>query len=134
MIQEGELLVGNTLGAQDHGGGRGWNCAEARPFPLQLVTDEVMVGWPDVVPAFVVLLSCSETRPVQVCKKALYYELWGLDSGTCMHTCIATPDYFCPRAEKIVWARDYNCYSTMLSAYMNLLLCHFKLFGYLLPH
>ena len=98
MIQEGELLVGNTLGAQDHGGGRGWNCVAARPFPLQLVTDEVMVGWPDVVPAFVVLLSCSETRPVQVCKKALYYqiriyELRGLDSGHVW-------DYFCPRAEK----------------------------------
>ena len=100
MIQEGELLVGNTLGAQDHGGGRGWNCVAARPFPLQLVTDEVMVGWPDVVPAFVVLLSCSETRPVQVCKKAFYYELWGLDSGTCMDLHVATPDYFCPRAEK----------------------------------
>ena len=100
MIQEGELLVGNTLGGQDHGGGRGWNCVAAGPFPLQLVTDEVMVGWPDVVPAFVVLLSCSETRPVQVCKKAFYYELWGLDSGTCMELHVATPDYFCPRAEK----------------------------------
>lgn len=78
--------MGNTLGAQDHGGGRGWNCAAARPFrfPLQLVTDEVMVGWPDAVPAFVVLLSCSETRPVQVCKKTSYYQI---------------RDYFCPRAE-----------------------------------
>lgn len=43
-----------------------------------------MVGWPDAVPAFVVLLSCSETRPVQVCKKTSYYQI---------------RDYFCPRAE-----------------------------------
>ena len=61
-IQETELSVGSILGGQDHGSGRGWDYV----FPLQL-TDEVVVHvqrWPDVLPAFVVLLSCFETRPV----------------------------------------------------------------------
>ena len=60
-IQETELSVGSILGGQDHGSGRGWDCV----FPLEL-TDEVVVHvqrWPDVLPAFVVSLSCSETRP-----------------------------------------------------------------------
>ena len=60
-IQETELSVGSILEGQDHGNGRGWDCV----FPLQL-TDEVVVHvqrWPDVLSAFVVSLSCSETRP-----------------------------------------------------------------------